>query len=109
MGAKGADIALETADIVLLNDRLDLLPFLVVLSRRMTRTIKLNLLLSLTINLLSVAAASAGLLTPVIGAVSHNLGSILVVMLSASLALQKEEIPEGDTYGGSAPVIEYSG
>jgi Cd2+/Zn2+-exporting ATPase len=90
MGLKGSDIALETADIVLMNDRLDLLPFLITLSRRMTKTINLNILLSFSINFLSIAAGFAGILTPILGALSHNLGSILVVMLSASLALQKE-------------------
>ena len=92
MGSKGADIALETADIVLMNDRLDLLPFLIRLSRKMTRTIRINILLSFTINLLSITAGFTGILTPILGALSHNIGSILVVMLSASLTLQKEEI-----------------
>jgi Cd2+/Zn2+-exporting ATPase len=92
MGARGADVALETADIVLMNDRLDLLPFLITLSRKMTKTIHLNILLSFTINAVSIAAGFAGLLTPILGAISHNIGSILVVLLSASLALQKEEV-----------------
>ncbi|MCG8573137.1 MAG: cadmium-translocating P-type ATPase [Spirochaetes bacterium] len=92
MGVKGADITLETADIVFINDRIDLLPFLITLSRRMTRTINANIILSFTINFLSLAAGFVGLLTPILGAFSHNFGSILVVLLSASLTLQKEKI-----------------
>lgn len=91
MGLRGSDAALETADIVLLQDRLDRLPFLVRLSRRMRKTIQAGILVSFGINVLSLIAASAGLLTPVWGAVSHNAGSILVVFLAGSLAFVKEE------------------
>ena len=85
MGLRGSDVALETADIVLMNDRLELLPFLVKLSRKMSKIIKVNILLSIIINLLAVVAGSLGLLTPVWGAVTHNMGSILVVAVSASI------------------------
>lgn len=91
MGLRGSDIALETADIVLLNDRLDKIPFLIRLSRRMTKTIKINIFLSFGINMVSIIAAFMGLLTPILGAISHNLGSILVVLISSSLALIKED------------------
>jgi Cd2+/Zn2+-exporting ATPase len=85
MGMRGVDAALETADIVLMNDRLDQLPFLIRLGRRMSRTIRAGILLSFAINLAALAASALGLLTPVLGAVTHNLGSILVVSLAASL------------------------
>lgn len=91
MGLRGSDVALETADIVLMNDRLEKVPFLIKLSRKMTKTIKVNILISFGINLISLALASLGMLTPILGAISHNIGSILVVMLSASLALIKED------------------
>ncbi len=91
MGMRGADVALETADIVLLNDRLSLLPFLIRLSRRMTRIIKLNIGISLAINLISLALGATGLLTPILGAISHNIGSIAVVVISASLSFMKAE------------------
>ncbi len=89
MGLRGSDVALETADIVLMNDKLSLLPFLVKLSRKMSRIIKINILLSFGINAIAVAASSAGLLTPILGAVTHNIGSILVVALAASLRFTK--------------------
>ncbi len=90
MGLGGSDVALETADIVLLNDRLEQLPFLIRLSQRMSKTIKINIGISLMINILSLIAGSMGLLTPILGAVSHNIGSILVVILSASISFMKE-------------------
>jgi len=90
MGLRGSDVALETADIVLLGDRLDQLPFLVRLARRMSGIIKAGILLSFAINFLAVAASSAGLLTPILGALTHNLGAILVVSLAASIRFARE-------------------
>lgn len=89
MGFKGADVALETADIVLMNDTLSQLPFLVRLSKTMTRIIKINIFLSLLINCIAVGAGALGWLTPVMGAVAHNIGSILVVALAASIRFKK--------------------
>lgn len=51
----------------------------------MCQIIKINIGISFLINFLSVAAGSAGLLTPIMGAVTHNVGSILVLALSASI------------------------
>ena len=89
MGLKGSDVALETADIVLMKDRLDSLPFLIRLSRKMGRVIRMNIWLSFGMNALAVAAGAAGLLTPILGAVTHNIGSILVVGLSASIGFME--------------------
>ena len=85
MGLNGSDAALETADIVLMNDRLDKLGFLFSLSKTMCRVIQINIAISFVINLFSVIAGSMGWLTPILGAITHNIGSILVVGLSASI------------------------
>lgn len=90
MGLRGSDVALETADIVLMNDRLDQLPFLVDLGRKMSRTIKINIALSFIINFIAVILGFAGVLTPILGAITHNIGSILVVALAASLRYSKK-------------------
>ena len=91
MGRRGADLALETADIVLMNGRLEQLPFLVQLSRKMVGTIKTGIWLSLGINCLAVLAGAAGLLTPITGAITHNIGSILVVSLAAEMSFMRED------------------
>ncbi|TVM19998.1 cadmium-translocating P-type ATPase [Oceanidesulfovibrio indonesiensis] len=90
MGLRGADVALETADIVLMNDRLDQLPFLIRLGRRMSRIIKINILLSFGINAVALVASFYGLLTPILGAITHNIGSVLVVCLATSISFTKE-------------------
>ena len=90
MGIRGSDVALETADIVLMNDRLDQLPFLIRLSRKMAGTIKTNIYLSFGINFIAIIAGATGVLTPIGGAVAHNIGSILVVTFAASIRFTKE-------------------
>ncbi len=91
MGAKGTDVALETADIALMHDDIGRLPFLIQLGRRMVRTIKWNIVFGLTFNLLAVMASGSGFLSPVTGAVTHNIGSILVVLSSVSISFASEK------------------
>lgn len=85
MGLNGSDAALETADIVLMNDRLENLVYLFALGRTMRRTIQIGIGISFFINLVSVFSGFMGWLTPVWGAVTHNAGSLIVVGLSASM------------------------
>ncbi len=96
MGAAGTDVALETADIALMHDDISKLPFLIQLSRRMTAIIKINIGIGLLFNAAAVLASGAGYLTPIGGALVHNLGSVLVVMVAASLALSQERPPFAD-------------
>ena len=90
MGAAGTDVALETADVALMTDDISKLPFLIRLSRRMLRIIKWNIAFGMTFNALAVAAGGFGLLSPIMGAVLHNIGSLLVVLSSASLAFASD-------------------
>ena len=90
MGGIGTDVALETADIVLMHDDIAMVPFLVRIGRRMLTVIKANIVFGLAFNAFAVLAAGSGHLSPVMGAIVHNIGSVLVVASSASLALSKE-------------------
>lgn len=92
MGAAGTDVALETADIALMNDDISKLPFLIRLGRRMLRVIKWNIAFGMIFNAAAVVAGGSGLLSPIMGAVVHNIGSVLVVLSSSSIAF----LPEGD-------------
>ena len=55
------------------------------LSKRMMTTIKLNMTFSMTLNFLAIALAITGVLSPVVGALAHNAGSVLVIANSALL------------------------
>lgn len=85
MGGVGSDIAIEAADIALVNDEISELPHLLRLSRRMMGTINLNLTFSMTLNFAAIVLAMTGLLGPVVGALVHNAGSVLVIINSAFL------------------------
>ena len=92
MGGVGSDIAVDAADIALVDDEIRELPHLLSLSRRMMTTIKVNLTFSMTLNFLAIALAITGLLGPVIGALVHNAGSVLVIINSALLLTELEEV-----------------
>lgn len=91
MGGKGTEVALETADIALMGDDIGKLPFLISLGRRMLFIIKLNIAFGLIFNLIAVLAGASGMITPIVGAVVHNIGSVLVVLSSASIGFFKED------------------
>lgn len=85
MGGIGSDIAVDAADIALVDDEVKELPHLLALSKRMMATIKLNLTFSMTLNFIAIGLAFPGILNPVIGALVHNAGSVLVIINSALL------------------------
>lgn len=85
MGGIGSDIAVEAADIALVDDDVKELPHLVALSKRMMTTIKLNMTFSMTLNFAAIALAITGVLNPVVGALVHNAGSVAVIVNSALL------------------------
>ena len=85
MGGVGSDIAVDAADIALVDDEIKELPHLLALSKRMMTTIKINLTFSMGLNFLAITLAITGLLGPVIGALVHNAGSVIVIINSALL------------------------
>ena len=85
MGGVGSDIAVDAADIALVDDDIKELPHLVALAKRMMVTIKINLTFSMVLNFVAIVLAMTGLLGPIIGALVHNAGSVLVIINSALL------------------------
>jgi heavy metal translocating P-type ATPase len=85
MGGVGSDIAVDAADIVLVDDEVKELPHLFALSKRMMTTIKINLSFSMGLNFVAIVLAITGILNPVVGALVHNAGSVLVIVNSALL------------------------
>lgn len=85
MGGIGSDIAVDAADIALVDDKVGELPHLLSLSKRMMTTIKWNLTFSMILNFAAITLAITGILSPVVGALVHNAGSVLVIINSAFL------------------------
>ncbi|QJP35970.1 heavy metal translocating P-type ATPase [Nonlabens sp. Ci31] len=82
MGAAGSDVALETADVALMSDKMENLPFVIGLSRASKRVIKQNIWISLGVVVLLVPATILGL-TNIGLAVAFHEGSTIVVVLNA--------------------------
>ncbi len=85
MGGLGSDIAVEAADIVLMSDNIEKLPYLKRLSNGTVKTIKFSITLSLAINFFAIIASLNGWLNPTTGALVHNCGSCFVVLIAALL------------------------
>lgn len=85
MGGIGSDIAIEAADIALVGDDIREIPHLLWLSKRVMRTINVNLAASMLLNFAAIALAITGILNPVVGALVHNVGSVAVIINSSLL------------------------
>jgi Cd2+/Zn2+-exporting ATPase len=92
MGRAGTDAALETADIVLMADDLEKLPFTVRLSRKARKVIRQNIAFSLAIKVLAVVAVFPGWLTLWL-AIMADMGATLVVTLNGLRLLKVK--PDG--------------
>ena len=106
MGGAGSDIAVDAADIALVRDDIAALPHLLAISQRMMTTIKLNMGFSLGLNFVAIALAMTGILNPVVGALVHNAGSVIVIVNSALLLKWKHRggsEASGDASPASAP------
>jgi len=89
MGAAGSDVALETADIALMADKLDNLPFAIGLSRKANQIIKQNLFISLGMVAILVPLTMIGSIAIGPAVVGHE-GSTLLVVLNALRLLKYE-------------------
>lgn len=85
MGLTGTDVAIETAEVGLLSDDLLKIPYLISVSKKAISTIWQNVVFSLSVLSMAVILTIPGILTPVTGALLHELSSIPVIMNSARL------------------------
>jgi Cd2+/Zn2+-exporting ATPase len=92
MGAAGSEVAIHSATIALMNNDLRRVPFLVKLSRQTRAVINQNFLFGICFILGGWTAGAFGYLNPIIAAVLHNAGSLVVVFNSARLVRIGEEL-----------------
>jgi cation transport ATPase len=88
MGGRGTDVALETADAVLVTDRLQRLPEIIELSRRANRVVKQNLVFAAVVIVSLVTLDLAGHLPLPLGVVGHE-GSTIIVALNGLRLLRR--------------------
>jgi Zn2+/Cd2+-exporting ATPase len=85
MGLAGTDVALETAKIGLMADEIERIPQIIDLSRQALKTIRQNVIFSMSMNVLSVALGGLGIIGPVVGALMHEASALPVLANSARL------------------------
>ena len=91
MGALGSDIAIETADMAILNSDMNKIVYCVKHSKRTLFTIKRNIILAMTVNFISIILSLFGIFDPMTGAIMHNVTSVAVVLSSALLLINRKE------------------
>jgi Cd2+/Zn2+-exporting ATPase len=92
MGAAGSEVAIHSATIALMNNDLRRLPFLAKLSRSTRAVINQNFLFGVLFIIVGLTAASFGYLNPIVAAILHNVGSLIVIFNSARLVRKGEEL-----------------
>ncbi len=87
MGSAGSGIAIETADVCLMNDKLSLIPFFVRISRKTNSTIKINTIFAIVTKFIFILLAVLGL-SNLVMAIFADVGVTILVILN-SLRLLK--------------------
>lgn len=85
VGTMKSDIAVEAADIALMNDDISKIPYLKRLSNATVTTIKCSIALSMVINFVAIMLSLMEVLNPTTGALVHNAGSCFVILIAALL------------------------
>ncbi len=92
MGAAGSEVAINSATIALMNNDLRRLPFLVKISRMARSVINQNFLFGILFVVVVLTAGAMGYVHPIVAAMLHNAGALIVVFNSARLVRQGEEL-----------------
>jgi len=92
MGAAGSEVAIHSATIALMNNDLRRLPFLVKLSRSTRTVINQNFLFGVLFSVTGLTLAVFGIVGPIVAAIMHNFGSLMVIFNSARLVRKGEEL-----------------
>jgi cation-transporting P-type ATPase C len=85
MGAGGAEVAIEAADIALLDSNIERLVTLRQMSRQTLQVIEQNHWLAVSTNVIGVALGAAGAITPIIGGLLHIVHTLAIMLNSSRL------------------------
>ena len=85
MGAMGSDLAIQSADIALMNNNLKNIPFAIKLARNTKNIIYQNLALSICISLVMITLSALGVISALAGSILHNIGAFAVLINSSRI------------------------
>jgi len=96
MGAAGSDVAIHSANIALMNNNLNRIPFLISLSRKTTNVIRQNLVFGFAFVIIFMAFGAAGQIEPITAAILHVVSGLIVIFNSARLVRSGEDIEHAE-------------
>jgi Cd2+/Zn2+-exporting ATPase len=82
LGAMGSDTAIQSADIALMNNNLANIPYAVKLAQKTKGIIYQNIILAFSLSVFMIFLAGAGIVTPIAGALFHNIGALIILLNS---------------------------
>ena len=85
MGAMGSDTAIESADIALMSNSLDNIPYIISLSRKTKKIIMQNILIAFITSSIMILLAASGIVTAIMGALFHNIGAFIILINSGRI------------------------
>jgi P-type E1-E2 ATPase len=91
MGAAGTDVAIETADVTLMNDNISGVADFIWMSGKVLKRIKLNIFFSMIYNVIGLTLSVIGLMTPIIAIIFQEAGCVTVVFSSTLLLWSKRK------------------
>lgn len=91
MGAMGSDLAIDSADIALMNNNLTNIPYVIKLASQTRKIIYQNLVLSITTSIVMICLSAFGIITALAGTLLHNIGAFAVLLNSSRILKGKFE------------------
>lgn len=85
MGSSGTDVAIDTADVTLMNDNLTKIADFIDISRRVVKRIKINLFFAIVFNAVGILIGNLGYLNPVLAIILQEAGTVTVIISSTLL------------------------
>jgi Zn2+/Cd2+-exporting ATPase len=92
MGAAGSDVAIHSASIVLMSEKLDRIPFIIHLSHHTVKIMRQNLLFSAFYILTLLILSAFGIIHPILAVIMHTASAFIVVFNSARLLREGENL-----------------
>jgi len=89
MGAMGTDLAIQSADIALMNNNLMNVPFAIQLAKKTRSIVYQNLVISILLSCLMIALSAFGVISALAGSVLHNCGAFAVLINSSRILKMK--------------------
>ncbi len=91
MGAMGSDLAIDSADIALMNNNLTNIPYVIDLATKTRNIIYQNLVLSICTSAVMIFLSAFGVVSALSGSFLHNIGAFAVLINSSRILKEKKE------------------